>query len=82
MNLSDTVELMNSSDYKQRFKAEFFQLKIRMEGLYNMLIKYKQNKLSFKPNCSYDLLNAQYRVMDMYRQILVDRAEIEGIELN
>lgn len=27
--LKDTIELMNSSDYKDRFKAEYYQLKIR-----------------------------------------------------
>lgn len=26
--LKDTIELMNSSDYKDRFKAEYYQLKI------------------------------------------------------
>lgn len=27
--LKDTIELMNSSDYKDRFKAEYYQLEIR-----------------------------------------------------
>lgn len=26
--LKDTIELMNSSDYKDRFKAEYYQLKV------------------------------------------------------
>lgn len=26
--LKDTIELMNSSDYKDRFKAEYYQLSI------------------------------------------------------
>lgn len=29
MELKDTVELMNSDDYKDRFKAEYYQTKIR-----------------------------------------------------
>ena len=29
MELKDTIELMNSSDYKERFKAEYWQTKIR-----------------------------------------------------
>ena len=33
MNLNETVEMMNSSDYKERFRAEYLQLKIRMNGL-------------------------------------------------
>ena len=40
MNLSDTVEMMNSSDYKERFKGEYYQLKIRTCGLDNMLNKW------------------------------------------
>ena len=37
MELKDTVELMNSSDYKERFKAEYQQLSIRIGKLANML---------------------------------------------
>ena len=29
MNLQDTVALMNSADYKERFKAEYYQLATR-----------------------------------------------------
>lgn len=28
MKLKDTVEMMNSTDYKERFKAEYLQLKL------------------------------------------------------
>ena len=45
MKLNQTTEMMNSADYKDRFKAEYLQLKIRMEGLKNMLEKYKAMKL-------------------------------------
>lgn len=37
--LKDTIELMNSSDYKDRFKAEYYQLKIRYTKLHAMLVK-------------------------------------------
>ena len=30
MNLNETVEMMNSKDYKERFKAEYMQLKIKI----------------------------------------------------
>ena len=80
--LSETVEMMNSADYKERFKAEYLQLKIRMKGLSNMLKKYKEGMLNFKPSCSYDLLNGQLKAMDMYISYLEERAEIEGIILN
>ena len=39
MELKDTVEMMNSSDSKERFKAEYYQTKIRYEKLHSMLIK-------------------------------------------
>ena len=80
--LSETVEMMNSADYKERFKAEYLQLKIRMKSLSNMLKKYKEGTLNFKPSCSYDLLNGQLKAMDMYASYLEERAEIEGIILN
>ena len=31
MELKDTIELMQSDDYKERFKAEYYQVKIRLE---------------------------------------------------
>ena len=81
MKLNETVELMNSENYKERFKAEYQQLKIRSEGLYNMLVKYKEGTLGFEPSCSYDLLNGQLKSMDLYASYLEDRAIIENIEL-
>ena len=81
MKLLDTVEMMNSNDFKDRFRAEFYQLKIRRDGLQNMLVKYKNDDLPFIPNCSYELLHKQLIFMDLYMNILSERAEIEGIEL-
>lgn len=81
MELKDTIEMMVSVDYKERFKAEYLQLKIRMTGLSNMLKKYKAGTLTFKPSCSYDLSNGQLKSMEMYAKYLEERAEIENIEL-
>lgn len=39
MELKDTIELMNSEDYKERFKDECYQTKIRYDKLHNMIIK-------------------------------------------
>ena len=36
-SLNETVELMLSSDYKDRFKAEYYQLVYRIEKLTNMV---------------------------------------------
>lgn len=81
MKLKDTVEMMNSTDYKERFKAEYLQLKIRMDGLAGMLIKMENNMLDFTPRCSYDLLNGQLKAMNLYASYLEERADIEGINL-
>ena len=81
MKLNGTVEMMNSKDYKERFKGEYLQLKIRMEGLSNMLKKYKDSTLTFTPSCSYDLLNGQLKAMGLYSSYLEERAKIENIKL-
>ena len=41
MELKDTVELMNSNDYKERFKVEYLQIKTRCDKLEKMLINMK-----------------------------------------
>ena len=81
MKLLDTVEMMNSEDFKERFRAEYCQLVIRIQGLTRMLDKYKEGKLPFKPNCSYDLLHGQLKAMHLYAGYLEERAVIEEIEL-
>lgn len=81
MKLNETIEMMNSDDFKERFRAEFYQLKIRRDGLQNMLVKYKNGELPFTPNCTYELLHKQLIFMDCYMNILSERADIEGIEL-
>lgn len=81
MVLADTVELMQSSDYKERFKAEYQQTKIRYNGLHKMLIKWDAGKLEFTPTCPKSLLMEQKRYMGEYLRVLEIRAVMEGIEL-
>lgn len=81
MELKDTVEMMNSSNYKERFKAEYYQLDKRINGLTIMLKNYWEGNLQFKPSCSYDLLHEQLVYMKNYKRMLERRAEIENIEL-
>lgn len=81
MELKDTIELMNSEDYKDRFKAEYFQAKIRYDKLDAMTVKYEAGTLPFTPSCSLDLLKEQKSHMGNYIRCLKIRAEIEGIEL-
>ena len=81
MNLQDTVEMMNSSDYKERFKAEYYQLLFRLDALISMLVKWDNNTLDFEPKCSKETLENQVIFMQGYMGILRLRAEIEGIEI-
>lgn len=81
LNLNETVEMMNSPDYKERFKAEVYQLDIRINKLLTILSAWEAGKLSFQPTCSYDLLAAQLDSMKVYRHFLCERAKIEGIPL-
>lgn len=81
MELKDTVELMNSADYKERFKAEYWQNKIRYDKLHKMVIQYEAGTLPFTPDCPPDLLKQQKSAMGQYLYCLEIRAEIEKIEL-
>lgn len=82
MELKDTVELMNSEDYKERFKAEYIQTKIRYEKLHKVIIRNEAGTLDFKPTCPIRILMEQKRYMGEYLRCLEIRAEIEGVELN
>ena len=81
MKLIDTVEMMNSENYKERFRAEYFQLDIRINGLSNMLEKYKRGTLTFTPSCSHEVLYTQLIHMENYKKSLEERAKIENIVL-
>ncbi len=81
MDIKDTSELMISTDYKDRFKAEYIQTKIRYDKLNQLLSKLDAKTLNFEPNCSKSLLMEQKRYMGEYLRVLEIRAEIEGIYL-
>lgn len=81
MELNDTIELMNSPDYKERFQAEYHQTRIRYNKLFRMIIKYKAGTLNFVPSCSIELLTEQLRAMGNYLMLLEVRAEIEDVPL-
>lgn len=81
MELKDTISLMNSEDYKDRFKAEYMQTKLRYNNLHKMLIKYEAGTLEFKPICSIEILKEQKNYMGNYLKMLEVRAEIENINL-
>ena len=79
--IKDTFELAVSSDYKDRFIAEYLQLFIRVGGLTTMLNKYKDGTLDFTPTCSIELLQSQLDAMLLYAKALDARAEVEGIDV-
>ena len=70
MQLNDTVEMMNSEDFKERFKAEYYQLSLRVYSLISMLYKWKNNMLDFEPKCSKETLENQLVFMQGYLDIL------------
>lgn len=39
MGLKDTIKMMESNDYKERFRAEYWQVRIRLEKLESMIKK-------------------------------------------
>ncbi len=88
MELRETAEMMNSADYKERFKAEYWQTKIRYEKLkkFNTRIEaagwYGPNRdETLKHGCPESLLREQQNVMGQYLHMLEVRAEIEKIDL-
>lgn len=82
MNLLETVELMNSKDFKERFKAEYYQTKERYLKLHKLVVKIDAGTSEFTPSCPIDLLKKQKSAMGEYLYCLEVRAEIENIELN
>lgn len=81
MNLFDTVELMLSDDYKDRFRAEYMQTKYRYDRLHDMVVRYEAGTLDFKPTCSIELLKQQKSAMGQYLYSLEVRAQVEHIQL-
>ena len=90
MEFKDTIEMMMSEDYKERFKAEYYQTKIRYEKLKALNTKieaaqvtsYRKGGVDFPLfECPSDMLRDQQRLMGEYLHILEVRAVIESIEL-
>lgn len=88
--LKNTVVMMNSEDYKERFKAEYYQTKIRYEKLkaFNTKIEaarrteYMETAITMPAHdCPEGLLQEQQTIMGHYLHILELRAVIEGVEL-
>lgn len=80
--LPATSVLMQSNDYKERFKAEYKQLDIRYKGLEAMLKKWDAGELNFTPTCPRNIYNIQIRAMEEYLTVLETRAIMEKIDLD
>lgn len=81
MELKDTMALMTSQDYRQRFQAEYYQLVIRYRKLLDMLNKWDNGKLDFKPTCPRSTYNIQIKAMAEYIAALEARAVMENVPL-
>lgn len=91
MKFKETANAMVSLDYKERFKAEYWQLKIRLEKLRKFNLRIKAGRMMNEMLCKDDrvpkhdcpdwLLDDQQRVMENYLDILEERAIIENIDL-
>ena len=81
MELKDTIELMQSEDYKDRFRAEYYQTKIRYEKLHRMIVKYEAGTLHPIPDTDIRAFKDQAGAMGNYLYALEVRAELENITL-
>lgn len=85
VELKDTINLMQSQNYKDRFVAEYLQLKTRAQKLQRFCVEIKAKKWvgeeEPKHDCPLELLEAQLRAMHEYLHTLELRAVIEKIDL-
>lgn len=78
-DLAHTADMMKSTDYKERFKAEYYQLLIRIVKLENMVKNW--DHLSFTPTLGKGVYEAQISSMYTYLSILTIRAAAEEVEV-
>ena len=81
MSFADTIEMMQSENYKERFKAEYWQLRIRFEKLKAMLEKWDNGELEFTPTCPRSIYDGQINAMTEYLACLEARASMEHVVL-
>ena len=93
--LIQTADMMTSEYYKERFKAEYWQTKIRYEKLKTLNTKIEAARMTCggyinerintvkepSHDCPAELLMQQQHVMGEYLHVLELRAVIEGINL-
>ncbi len=78
MELKDTVGGMLSDDWKERLKAEYYQLAIRYEKLKDAITRLCESKGD--PELLH-ALSCQFAYMTGYVEVLKERASAAGIQL-
>lgn len=89
LNLNDTVKPMLSDDYRERLKAEYWQLRIRIKKLSKFLDEHENGFVDLDvgfidPDIGMNyrsLLCMQLAYMISYKNILEQRAIVDDIEL-
>ena len=81
MKLDETVNLMCSSDFKDRFIAEYAQLVIRLSKL-NDVLNNTSDTHFVVDDITRALFLKQHDAMESYKVCLEKRADILGIDLN
>lgn len=75
-DLEDTIDLMKSTDFRDRLVAEYYQVKIRLEKLNEFLHSDRANVLSVQ---DYQLMSIQANTMKSYAAVLLARIHNAGI---
>ena len=81
MKLVETVNLMCSNDFKDRFIAEYVQLVIRLSKLDAVLSNTSDTRFEVD-DITKALMLKQRDAMESYKTCLEKRADILGIDLN
>ena len=81
-DLKETIPFMTSDNYKDRFVAEYWQNRIRLQRLKAICEKWDAGKLKFAPTCPREVFDQQITLMEELQVLLEQRAEIEDVDLN
>ena len=81
MELKDTIELMISGNWQDRFVAEYLQTKIRYDKLHQLIVKREAGKIDFETPIPLESWKAQAHHMGLYLMELEKQAVIHNINL-
>lgn len=79
--LEETVALMKSDNPLDRLKAEYWQARIRYDRLHDYLVLVEQGFETVDTREELSLLNMQAKIMELYLEVLKERAKLLGIKL-